>query len=627
MFDEHGDLVRLTPNIPPGSRLPIGASRIRYTQLNEEGDTETVCSFYVNVQTESYVCANTPSPNNGRIVCHNINQMYQCGVECDFGYIAYSGYDSLHTCRTPGWDPPFPEDFESMACILMEAKRMKVSLVATFAESCIGPSMQFKQAFIDVLSSKFSENSALCGENGIDICNKDNYELECISGSQRSRRQTGSTRLIIVTEVSERHQMLVKSTVQKMKDILNSGNKQVVVLGRTFTHQDVTYDKETPVCRQNTIQYSDVCLVCSEGTTYSPNSHTCQPCPANYYQEIVGGTKCLPCPEVSPAGSYSYYQCITRLSTLEPVSDTDDDNKWIIGLIVGLCCAAVLVLIVIIYACMTCCRVCKTKKAKLVIDQERGAKLKGNISLIDVPMRPQSGAYTNDAHVAHQWDDPADSSLPRYVDVVRNTESVRTSETPLVLSYPPPSPTLHHSNAATAEIAMPASLLNYDYGSVVSPSEVTIEHRSVSPEPRVLVGEQPGLVPYSPNGFVGLRPEQPIRVTHHPRRSPGPQDQVDFVRAPNGIDANRLPADYRRLPSGQLVRIMPQGVVPIYATPAPRSYRVPRPKRVNKKKYKVKSSGRSQQNGNQGRRPQSTSTVYAIPSGWTGLRTSDKTAH
>ena len=94
-------------------------------------------------------------------------------------------------------------------------------------------------------------------------------------------------------------------------------------------------------------------------------------------------------------------------------SSKDDNNTFSIGLIIGLTCAALLLLIGLIYACVTCARMRKDKKAKMVIDQERGAKLKGNMSYREELGRSQSGAFTNTHFIKLEEDNQ--SSLPRYV--------------------------------------------------------------------------------------------------------------------------------------------------------------------------------------------------------------------
>ena len=58
-----------------------------------------------------------PNPLFGEMKCEQKDFIWRCRAECRTGYVINQQYSVHHACRTTGWDPPFPEAYDNMACV------------------------------------------------------------------------------------------------------------------------------------------------------------------------------------------------------------------------------------------------------------------------------------------------------------------------------------------------------------------------------------------------------------------------------------------------------------------------------------------------------------------------------
>ena len=233
------------------------------------------------------------------------------------------------------------------------------------------------------------------------------------------------------------------------------------------------------------------------------------------------------------------------------------------------------------------------------------------------------------------------------------------------------------SNALTEELTLPtSSYTEYDSlsplpspGQFIRPAivsspargaeaELVLDTRSRSPESRVIVSDhRPVSSPSTSNGVHSLERRQPLitpqgngeprqvvyaqrngeprQVVYpqgngeprqaylHPRHTATVSPRNYRILTPGAAQGGSPTGDYRVLPSGQVVKVVPRGVVPVYQSSA-RPAQVKRTKkkdRAQKKNYKrhLELTTREQRG-----RPGGPSRA---PSGWTGLAPIDKTTY
>ena len=125
-----------------GERFPVGSTEVVYSATDQTTQITSECRFSIEiVQPGSptqpspqwlllagtniipyvvgleFFCEDTPQVSNGRLECTHTNFVYTCRAQCNDGFVRREEFKSNHTCGSRGWMPPFPTNFQYVACL------------------------------------------------------------------------------------------------------------------------------------------------------------------------------------------------------------------------------------------------------------------------------------------------------------------------------------------------------------------------------------------------------------------------------------------------------------------------------------------------------------------------------
>ena len=288
---------------------------------------------YSGRQCEMKTCVDMAAPSNGLVNCTTFDNQQVCSVSCndeyDFGYEP----DNPFVCGANGkWSheerkDPVPECFEAYPLGIFSSFESEFE----YPGDCESLPAEEKWKISNQIRESLIER--LCPCNEITLPNE--CEVECSDGGGRSRRDTTTVSVFVVTcrvEDSihsrkilnakycnstcrasvEKIVIAMRAAATKLVSSVKADPLSIKINEITLISKNVAASKLQASCRNpGQIQIGTRCIQCGKGNHI--REEKCEPCPLHTYQDKAGQSECISCPSETETlwkGSKSLEECL-----------------------------------------------------------------------------------------------------------------------------------------------------------------------------------------------------------------------------------------------------------------------------------------------------------------------------